>query len=60
MGDVMKTSKKTVLNLRRLDENNGLWQKTMSKTSWKDAEVSALLALRRHLIRDGVDEQVQR
>ena len=48
MGHVMKTSKKTQLNLRWLDENNGLWQKTMSKTSWKDSRSSALFALRRH------------
>ena len=35
-GDLMKTSK-TQLNLRRLEQDNGLWPKTTSKTSWKDS-----------------------
>ena len=38
MGHVMKTSKKTQLNLRWLDENNGVLQKTTSNTFWKDTQ----------------------
>ena len=37
--DLMKTSKKTRLNLRREEHDNGLWQRTTSKTSWKDTQM---------------------
>ena len=38
MSDLMKTSKKTQLNLKRLEQDNGLLPKTTSKTSRKDTQ----------------------
>ena len=55
--DVMKTPK-TQLNLKRLEQDNGLWQKTTSKTSWKDAQKYS--PFRRDHVGDGLDEQVER
>ena len=37
-GDWMKTSKTTLLNLRRLEQDNSFWQKTTSKTSRKEMQ----------------------
>ena len=34
--DLKRTSKKTQLNLRRVERDNGLLPKTTSKTSWND------------------------
>ena len=55
--DVMKTPK-TQLNLKRLEQDNGFWPKTTSKTSWKDLQKYSPF-LRDH-VGDGVDEQVER
>ena len=57
--DLMKTSN-TLLNLRRLEQNSGLWPKTTSKTSWKDTHKYSPLVHRRHHVGDGVDEEVER
>ena len=37
-GDWMKTSKTTLLNLRRFEQDNGFWQKTTLKMSRKDTQ----------------------
>ena len=52
----MKTPK-TQLNLRRLEQDNDLWQKTTSKTSRKDLQKYS--PFRRDHVGDGVDEQVE-
>ena len=54
--DVMKTPK-TQLNLRRLEQDNDLWQKTTSKTSRKDLQKYS--PFRRDHVGDGLDEQVE-
>ena len=55
--DLMKTSKRQP-NLRRSEQNNGLWPRTTSKTSWKDLQKYS--PFRRDHVGDGVDEQVER
>ena len=53
--------KKTLLNLRRLEQDTGVWPKTTSKTSWNDSQKCSLfLILRRRHTGDDVDEQVER
>ena len=58
--DLMKTTKNTQSNLRKLGQDNGLWSKTTSKTSRKDLQkYSPVSSFEGTMSGDAVDEHVE-